>query len=171
MTWGRSRRSHRCAGRRRGWPELVGPRAKAGKLVGGEDSSLTTAAWFNPVSWGAPREAREVIGASNWKMVYLVARSTCDCGWPKSGEGDPAAPVWHGLGSRLEKLHGFTRKPSRGSGKARYLREQLAVVADTRVARAGGAELAGAKSWVGTVRAGVAWSVARLGWLYRRGQE
>ena len=70
----------------------------------------------------------------------------------------------------MEKLNGFTGKPSRGSGKARYLREQLAVVADAQVARAGGAELVGAKSWVGTVRAGAAWSVARLGWLYRCGQ-
>jgi hypothetical protein len=54
-------------------------------------------------------------------------------------------------------------KSSRGSGEARYLREWLVVVADARVARASGAELAGAKSWVGTVRAGAAWSVMRLG--------
>jgi hypothetical protein len=38
-------------------------------------------------------------------MVHLVARSTRGGGWPKSGEGDPAAPVRQGLGSRLEKLH------------------------------------------------------------------
>jgi hypothetical protein len=44
VTWGRSRRSRRCAGCWRGWPELVGPRAQAGKLVDGEDSGLTTAA-------------------------------------------------------------------------------------------------------------------------------
>jgi hypothetical protein len=41
MMWGRSRRSRRCAGRRLGWPELVEPRAQAGKLVGGEDSGIS----------------------------------------------------------------------------------------------------------------------------------
>jgi hypothetical protein len=115
------------------------------------------------VSWGASWEAREVVGTSNWKMVYLVARSTCGGGRPKSGEGDPAAPVRQGLSSRLKKLHGPTGKLSRGSGEARCLREWLAAVAGARVARAGGAELAGAKSWVGTVRTGAEWSVARPG--------
>jgi hypothetical protein len=61
-------------------------------------------------------------------------------------EGDPAAPVRQGLGSRLKKLHGPTRKLSRGSGEARCLREWLAVVAGARVARADGAELTRAKS-------------------------
>jgi hypothetical protein len=86
-------------------------------------------------------------------MVYLVARSMCGGGRPKSGEGDPAAPVRQGLGSCLKKLHGFTGKLSRGSGEARYLRKWLAMVGDARVARAGGAELARAKSSVVMVRA------------------
>jgi hypothetical protein len=43
-TLGRSRRSHRCAGRHRGWPELVGPCAQAGEHVSGEDSGLITVA-------------------------------------------------------------------------------------------------------------------------------
>jgi hypothetical protein len=67
-------------------------------------------------------------------MVYLVARSTCSGGRPKSGEGDLAASVRQGLGSRLKKLHGFTGKLFRGSGEARCLREWLVAVADARVA-------------------------------------
>jgi hypothetical protein len=122
---------------------LVGPRAQAGKLVSDEDSGLTTAGKLSPVSRGA---SREVVGASNWKMVYLVARSTRGGGWPKSGEGDPAAPVRQSLGSCLAKLHGTTGKLSRGSGEARCLREWLATVVGTRVARASDVELTGAKS-------------------------
>jgi hypothetical protein len=79
-------------------------------------------------------------------MVYLVARSTCGGGRPKSGEGDPAAPVRQGLGSCLENLHGSTGKLSRGSGEASCLREWLVAVAGARVARASGVELTRAKS-------------------------
>ena len=81
------------------------------------------------MSRGAPREAREVVGASNWKMVYLVARFTCGGGWPKSGEGDPSALVRQGLDSRLKKLHGSTRKLPRGLGEARGRRERLTTAA------------------------------------------
>jgi hypothetical protein len=42
-TYGRSRGSQRGAGRRRGWPESVGPRAQAGMLVGSGESGLVTA--------------------------------------------------------------------------------------------------------------------------------
>jgi hypothetical protein len=79
-------------------------------------------------------------------MVHLVARSTSGGGWPKSSEGDLAALVRKGLNSRLKKLHGSTGKLSRGSGEARFLREWLVAMAGVRVARVGGAELAGAKS-------------------------
>jgi hypothetical protein len=103
-------------------------------------------------------------------MVYLVARSTRGGRRPKSGEGDPAAPVRQGLGSCLEKLHGSTGKLSRGSSEASCLREWLAAVASARVARAGGVELAGSKSWVWEVRRGAEWSVAHPRWLYRRGR-
>jgi hypothetical protein len=41
-------------------------------------------------------------------MVHLVARSTSGGGRPKSGEGDPVAPLRQGLDSRLKKLHGVT---------------------------------------------------------------
>jgi hypothetical protein len=67
-------------------------------------------------------------------MVYLVARSTCGGGRPKSGEGSPAALVRQGLASRLKKLHGPTGKLFRGSGEAGCLREWLAMVGGTRVA-------------------------------------
>jgi hypothetical protein len=135
-------------GRWWGRPELVGPRSQAGKLVGDEDSSLTTAGKLSPVSQGASQEVKEVVGANNWKMVYLVARSTRGGGWSMSSEGDPAAPVRQGLGSCLEKLHGTTGKLSRGLGEVMCLREWLAAVVSARVAQAGGVELAGAKSWV-----------------------
>jgi hypothetical protein len=100
-------------------------------------------------------------------MVHLNAWSMSGDGRPKSSEGDLTAPVRQGLGSCLEKLHGTTRKLSRGSGEARCLRQRLAAVVGARVARAGGVELVGAKSWVWTVRASVEWSVARPGWLYK----
>ena len=100
------------------------------------------------MSWGASREVREVVGASNLTMMYLVARSTRGGGWLKFGEGDSAALLRQGLGYCLEKLHGSTVKLSRGSGEARSLRKWLAVVAGARVVRASGVELAGAKSWV-----------------------
>jgi hypothetical protein len=103
-------------------------------------------------------------------MVHLVARSTRGGGWPKSSEGDPAAPVRQCLDSSSGKLHSSTGKLSRGSGEARCLREWLAVVADARVARAGGVELAGAKSWVWEVRRGAEGVRPRLHCSYRRGR-
>jgi hypothetical protein len=68
------------------------------------------------VSWGASREVREVVGASNWKMVYLVAQSTCGGGRPKSDEVALASPARQGLGSSLGKLHSLSGKSSKGSG-------------------------------------------------------
>jgi hypothetical protein len=47
MTSGRSRRSSRWSARRLWWPELVGPRAQASELIGGEGSSLITVIGFN----------------------------------------------------------------------------------------------------------------------------
>jgi hypothetical protein len=88
-------------------------------------------------------------------MVHLVARSTSDGGRPKSSDGDPAAPVRQGLDSCLKKLHGSTEKLSKGLGDARGIWEWLAAMVGVRVARAGGAELAGAKNWVKIVRASV----------------
>jgi hypothetical protein len=94
-------------------------------------------------------------------MVNLVARSTCDVGRPKSGDGDLAVPVRQGLDPCLEKLHGSTGTLSRGSGEARGLWKWLATMVGALVARAGDAELAGAKDEVGTAGVSVEWSVAR----------
>jgi hypothetical protein len=62
-------------------------------------------------------------------MVYLVARSTCGGGRPKSSEVTLASPARQGLGSSLGKLHSFTGKPSKGSGEAKGQREWLATAA------------------------------------------
>jgi hypothetical protein len=107
------------------------------------------------MSQGVLQEVREVVGARNRRMVHLVARSTRGGGRPKSSDGDVTVPVRLGLDSCLEKLHGSTRKLFRGSSEARCLWEWLAVMAGVWVAWVGDAELAGAKNWVGTVRASV----------------
>jgi hypothetical protein len=71
----------------------------------------------------------EVVCASNWKMVYLVARSTCDGGRPKSSEVALASPVGQGLGSSLGKLHSLSGKPSKGSSEDGGRRKGLATAA------------------------------------------
>jgi hypothetical protein len=81
-------------------------------------------------------------------MAHLIARSTRSGGRPKFGDGDLVVPVRQGLNPCLEKLHGFPGKLSRGSGEARVLWKWLVVVAGTRVAQAGGTELARAKDRV-----------------------
>jgi hypothetical protein len=83
-------------------------------------------------------------------MVHLVARSTCGGERPKSGDGDLAVTVRQGLDPSLEKLHDSTGTLSRGSGEARGLWKWLAAMAGARVARAGGAELTGAKDGIRT---------------------
>ena len=52
----------------------------------------------------------------------------------------------------MEKLHRLSRKLSKGSVEAEGLWKWLATVAGARVARAGGAELAGAKDGVWSVK-------------------
>jgi hypothetical protein len=100
-------------------------------------------------------------------MVHLVARSTCGGGRLKSGDGDLAVMVRQGLDPCLEKLHGSTGKLSRGSGATMGLWKRLVAMACTRVARAGGVELAGAKDGVGTAGVSVEWSVARPGLVFK----
>jgi hypothetical protein len=78
-------------------------------------------------------------------MAYQMARFTRGGGRVKSNEGDSVSPVRQCLGSSLEKLHRVSGKLSKGSVEAEGLWKWLATVADARVARAGGAELAGAK--------------------------
>jgi hypothetical protein len=81
-------------------------------------------------------------------MAHRIARPTRAGGRPKSGDDDLAVPVRQGFEPCLEKLHGSMGKLSKGSVEAEGLWKWLAVVAGARMARAGGAELAGAKDGV-----------------------
>jgi hypothetical protein len=81
-------------------------------------------------------------------MAHRIACPTRGGGRPKSGDGDLAVPVRQGFDPCLEKLHGSSGKLSKGSIEAEGLWKWLAAVAGARVARAGGAELAGAKDGV-----------------------
>jgi hypothetical protein len=85
-------------------------------------------------------------------MAHRIARSTRGCGRPKSGDDDLAVPVRQGLDYFLEKLHGTLGKLSKGSVEAKVSGKRLATVASARVARAGGAELTGAKGGVWPAR-------------------
>ena len=81
-------------------------------------------------------------------MAHRIARSTRGGGRSKSDDDDLAVPVRQGFDPCLEKLHGSSGKLSKGSVEAEGLWKWLATVAGARVARAGGAELAGAKDGV-----------------------
>jgi hypothetical protein len=109
---------------------------------------------------GPCEQAGKIVGSEEFG---LVARSTCDGGQPKSGDGDLAAPGRQGLDPCLKKLHGSAGTLSRGSGEAKGLWKWLAAMAGVWVARAGGAELAGVKDEVKTAGVSVEWSVTCLG--------
>jgi hypothetical protein len=81
-------------------------------------------------------------------MAHRIARPTHGGGRSKSSDDDLAVPVRQGFDSRLEKLRGSSGKLSKGSVEAEGLWKWLATVAGARVARAGGAELAGDKGGV-----------------------
>jgi hypothetical protein len=81
-------------------------------------------------------------------MAHQIARFTRGGGRPKSGEDDSVSPVRQCLDSSLEKLHRILGKLSKGLVEAEGLWKWLATVTGARVARAGGAELAGAKGCV-----------------------
>jgi hypothetical protein len=80
VTSGRSRRSRRCAGRRRRWLELLWPRAQAAEVGGGTCSSQTTVVGFNQGARGAPLGDVEAMRARNREMVQWATRSTCSGG-------------------------------------------------------------------------------------------
>jgi hypothetical protein len=67
---------------------------------------LLTAVGFNQMAQGASWDAKDAIGTRNQRMAYRGARSTCDGGWLKSGDVDPASLVRYGsicgLGSFIE---------------------------------------------------------------------
>ena len=81
-------------------------------------------------------------------MAHRMARSMRGGGRPKSGDRDLDVLVRQGFDPCLEKLRGSSGKLSKGSVEAEGLWKWLATVACARVARAGGAELAGAKDGV-----------------------
>jgi hypothetical protein len=81
-------------------------------------------------------------------MAHWIARPTRGGGRTKSGDGDLAVPVRQGFHTCLEKLNGSSGKLSKGSVEAEGLWQWLAAVGVAREARAGGAELAGAKDGV-----------------------
>jgi hypothetical protein len=87
-------------------------------------------------------------------MAHRIARSTRGGGRPKSGDDDLAVPVRQRFDPCLEKLHGSSGKLSKGSIEAKGLWKRLAAVAGAWVARAGGAELAGAKDCVWPAKVG-----------------
>ena len=81
-------------------------------------------------------------------MAHKIARFTRGGGRPKSGEVYSVSLVRQCLNSSLEKLHRVLGKLSKGLVEAEGLWKWLATVIGARVARAGGAELAGAKGGV-----------------------
>jgi hypothetical protein len=126
VTSGRSRRSRRCAGRRRRWLELLWPRAQTAEVVDGTCSGQTMAVGFNQGARGAPLGDVEAMLARNREMVQWITRSTCSGGVTNSGERDLTVPVGLVLGSSLGKLHDLPRKLSAGSDRAEVGRNGLA---------------------------------------------
>jgi hypothetical protein len=115
---GRSRRSRRCAGRRRRWLELLWPQAQAAEVIDGTFSSQTTAVGFNQSARGAPLGDVEAMRARNREMVQWFTRSTCSREVTNSGERERTVPVGLVLGSSLGRLHDPLRKLSEGSDRA-----------------------------------------------------
>jgi hypothetical protein len=165
VTSGRSRRSRRCAGRRRGWLELLWPRAQAAEVVGGSCSSQTTVVGFNQSARGAPRGDVEAMHARNREIVQWITRSTCSGGFTNSGERDLTAPVGLVLGSSLGKLHGLSGSyprarierrwaglvwsrwsPSSGSGGSRRGRRSGGRARESQ-SRCGGGDMEGGRAW------------------------
>jgi hypothetical protein len=90
---GRFLRSQRGTARWWWWPELAGPRAQAGELVGGECCGLTTVISVNPRARGASRDVKQSTRARNRRMTYRGARSTLSGGRAKSSDRELASPA------------------------------------------------------------------------------
>jgi hypothetical protein len=71
-----------------------------------------------------------------------------------SGEHGFAIPVMRVLGSSLSKLHGLTRKLSKGLDRTEEDEKGAGHGGCSRAALAGRGEVAGAKGWLGGVRRG-----------------
>jgi hypothetical protein len=176
VTSGRSRRSRRCAGRRRWWLELLWPRAQAAEVVGGACSGQTTVVGFNQCARGAPLGDVEAMRARNQEMVQWITRSTCSRGFTNSGERDCTVPVGLVLGSSSGKLHDLLRKLSEGSGRAEVGGNGLVTVGTLgRLWRVTGRspELRASSGKLSAVRRGRQgrWSCMRVGFIATRGHN
>jgi hypothetical protein len=78
-------------------------------------------------------------------MVERITRSTCAGGGKNSGEHGFAIPVTRVLGSSFSKLHGLTRKLSRGLDRTEEDGKGAGHGGCSRAALAGRGEVAGAK--------------------------
>jgi hypothetical protein len=85
------------------------------------------------------------VGARNWTKTHWLALSTCGGGRPKSGEVDLGLPVKSCRVRGLGKLHGPLVELAEALARLGGGWSGLAMVAEARVAMAGGNELAGAK--------------------------
>jgi hypothetical protein len=128
-----------------GWSESAGPRAQAGELVGGEESSLSRAQLTNQMGQRASLGIKEGVRARNSRTAHRIARSTRVGGRRKSGEDDLGSPVKFCRVRGLGKLHKLLEKLSERLARLGSNWSGLATVAEARVAMAGGKELAGAK--------------------------
>jgi hypothetical protein len=81
-------------------------------------------------------------------MAHRIARSTCGCGRPKSGECDPGSPVKFCRVRGLGMLHGLLAKLTEWLARLGCGCSELAAVAEARAVMAGGGKLAGAKGGV-----------------------
>jgi hypothetical protein len=90
---GKSLRSRRGTARWRWWPESVGPRAQAGRLIGGVCSGLLTTVEFNPRAQGASRGAKKTTRARNRRKTHRGAWSTYADGRVMSSDVDPVSAV------------------------------------------------------------------------------
>jgi hypothetical protein len=150
---GRSRRSRRCAGRRRRWPELLWPRAQAAEVVGDTCSSQTTAVGFNQSARGAPlgdveamrKESRNV--SVDYPVHVLRRGHELRRAWSHCSGG--ASPRL-----KLGKASRCLKEAIRGLGSSGGGWEWFGQGGHPRAALAGRGEVAGATGELGKVRRG-----------------
>jgi hypothetical protein len=93
----------------------------------------------------ASPEIKEDVRARNLRLAHRIARSTCGCGRPKSGEDDLGSPVRFCWVRELGKLHGPLAKLTEGQAQLGRGWSELAAVAEAWAVMAGRGKLAGAK--------------------------
>jgi hypothetical protein len=141
-------------GRRRGWLELLWPRAQAAEVVGGSCSGQTTAVGFNQSARGAPRgdvegDARKESrnGSVNYpvhvlRRVHELRRARSHC----SGGAGPRF--------KLGKASRPLREAIRGLGSSGGGQDWFGHGGRPRAALAGRGEVAGAAGELGKGRRG-----------------